>query len=348
MKRRYIVRTVVFALVAVGAAQWPQAALAVPNHLIINEVQISGGTGHTTDDFIELYNPTRTPIDVRGYRLVKRAANGANDTTIKSWTSSTVIASNGYYLWANSGYVAITTKPNTTTSQAITNDNGIALRHGAADTGTIIDSLAWGTAHNSLGEGKAYPTNPPAKQSLTRQASDDGVVQDTGSNADDFTIATVPTPQSTLTTSQLSPTTTNTKTETSQTPHATTIADIDHGSVGDLVSTTGLVTKVTKTGFTMQENDKNLRVALRDRELPWQLPAVGMRVTVTGTTAVSRGQVELRPRTPADIMVEAVAVQPEAITLERDASEKNYDYAVLAGATALLGAAYLWQRYRRR
>src|SRR3989338_11602899 len=84
--------------------------------VLISEVQITGGSGKTANDFIELYNPTGASFNLKGYRLVKRTKTGAADTSIKSWTTDTFIAGNGYYLWANSGYADIAVTPNETTT----------------------------------------------------------------------------------------------------------------------------------------------------------------------------------------------------------------------------------------
>src|SRR3989338_4871477 len=108
------------------------------DHLVISQVQITGGAGHTTDDFVELYNPTDSDIDLNGMRLVKRTQTGTTDTLIKSWTSSTIIPAHRYYLWANSSYAAIAVTPDATSTDIISANNGVALRSGPNDTGTII------------------------------------------------------------------------------------------------------------------------------------------------------------------------------------------------------------------
>ncbi len=184
---------------------WPQKVIASANNLLITEVQISGGPGKTTFDFIELYNPTSKSIDIKGWRLVKRTANGATDQTIKSWGSSTIINPDCYYLWVNNDYTELTSFANNTTSISIADNNGIALRQGPADSGLIIDSLAWGKTNNGLGEG-LLPNNPPALNSLER-IKVNGQYQDTDNNAADFFLQTSPNPQS----NQTGQTTSNTK-----------------------------------------------------------------------------------------------------------------------------------------
>lgn len=179
--------------------------------ILISEIQISGGPGATTNDFIELFNPGTQPFNLNGYRLVKRTANGSSDSSIKSWTSDTFVPARGFYLWVNSSYSGITTAPDVTTSASIAANNGIALRFGPEDTGTIIDSVAWGVCSNGFGEGTLLG-DIPELQSFERKALSGSCVSpqgagellgnacDTGDNATDFEIRTSPLPQNTSST----------------------------------------------------------------------------------------------------------------------------------------------------
>ena len=141
-----------------------------PPKVLISEVQTTGGTGQTTNDFIELYNPGSEPYNLSGHRLVKRTKTGTTDTTIKSWTTDTLVPAKGFYLWANSNYTGIAVTPDATTTTSIADDNGIAVRFGSEDSGKIIDSVGWGEAQNALIEGLVFLTNPAANQSLERKA----------------------------------------------------------------------------------------------------------------------------------------------------------------------------------
>ena len=178
------------------------SAQAAPDHIVINEVQITGGTGQTYNEFIELFNPTSTPFDLQGYQLVKRASS-TNDTPIKSWTSSDerhIIPAYGFYLWAHTRYANLGVNPDTSTggnthSGFLAEDNGVALRQ--TTTGTIIDSLAWGTATNAFVEGTAYAENPTANQSLERKRPETGSRQDLNDNSQDFSLQLTPSPQNT-------------------------------------------------------------------------------------------------------------------------------------------------------
>ena len=172
------------------------ATAQIADHLVISEVQTTGGTGQTNNDFIEIYNPTASPIDLNDYRLVKRTATATSDTTIKSWIASTLVPAHGYYLWAGSSYTTIAVTPDTTTIQTIADNNGIALRQGAENTGVIIDSVAWGTAINAFIEGAVFSQNPSANQSLGRKpGGSQGNGTDTNNNSADFFLQTTSNPQ---------------------------------------------------------------------------------------------------------------------------------------------------------
>jgi len=165
------------------------------DHIVISEIQITGGVGKTENDFIELYNPTSAGINLKGYRLVKRTKTGISDTSIKSWTSDVYIPANRYYLWANSNYMDISVSPDATTTGTISPDNGVALRFGAANTGEIVDSIGWGEAQNAFVETAAFQiTNQNVYQSIQRKFQDNNYV-DTDNNSVDFFIQENPNPQ---------------------------------------------------------------------------------------------------------------------------------------------------------
>ncbi len=171
------------------------------NHIVISAVQITGGTGKTSHDFIEIYNPTTTDINLKGYRLVKRTKTGVTDAPIKSWTDDIIIGAHAWRLWVSSEDSAYPSAlgADDFTTQTIAADNGIAIRFGALDTGEIIDSLAWGAAENIFKEGQ--PTaNPAASEKLIRKPATTGAGngEDTNNNLTDFIIGSGFTPHNSL------------------------------------------------------------------------------------------------------------------------------------------------------
>lgn len=144
----------------------PQISFA-QNPVYISQVQITGGSGKTDRDFIELFNPSSTAFNLKGCRLVKRSANSLSDTLVKSWSKDTWIPAKSFYLWANANYIFIPQVPDATSTATLAENNGIALRQGASNTGTILDSLSWGKTENQF---KNVSTgNPQADQAFFRE-----------------------------------------------------------------------------------------------------------------------------------------------------------------------------------
>lgn len=140
------------------------------SYLVISAVQITGGTGKTHEDYIELFNPSSQPFDLKGYKLVKRTAAGTSDGLIKSWDTETIVPSGHFYLWANSGFLGISVTPDAISSGTLADNNGIALRsieEGIAEPGVLLDSLAWGSTLNGFSNKSSE--NPSANESLSKQ-----------------------------------------------------------------------------------------------------------------------------------------------------------------------------------
>jgi len=155
-------------IVALVGAFTPFFSLAA---LIITQVQTTGGAGKTTWDAIQIYNPDKTPVDLKGYRLVKRTKVGTTDNTaLKSFASSIVIPQCGYFLWANSDAI-LSVEADSKMSGTISDDNGLALRNGGDDVGEIIDNVAWGAATNVYSLAGGNPANPVAGQTVQRSKS---------------------------------------------------------------------------------------------------------------------------------------------------------------------------------
>ena len=148
---------------------FPTPTPVLANHLVISEIQIAT-SGSTTSDFIELYNPTSSLIDLNGIRLARRARNAITDTLIKSFTTSTIVSAHGYFLWAASdGGYANQIGADTSTSVNIANNSSVALK--VTSTDEVIDAVAWGSGHAvPLTESAAFVSNPSVGQSLERKA----------------------------------------------------------------------------------------------------------------------------------------------------------------------------------
>ncbi len=176
---RTYVRAVLMSIATAGFFVWGFSVSAIaPSELVISKIQITGGTGKTAEDFVSIYNASATPIDLNGLRLVKRTKSGTTDTILKSWTTSTILNAGAYHVWANTDFAA-TIKADSSSSQTISNDNGVAIRQSSG--GEIIDSVGWGEAANSFVETEVFAVNPEGGQYIERINN-----LDTNNNSLDF------------------------------------------------------------------------------------------------------------------------------------------------------------------
>ena len=130
-------------VILAGFFIWEKICLAEPV-LKITNIQYSGGSGKSDEDFIEITNISTETLNLKGYRLVKRTASGTTDTSIKSWTSDTPVLPEEKYIWACSkNDFAKNISANTSTTVTISETNSIAIRFGKENEGIIIDSINW-------------------------------------------------------------------------------------------------------------------------------------------------------------------------------------------------------------
>ena len=175
-----------------GAGAGPPATQS-PSYpkILISEVQIEGG--NTNHDFIELYNPNNSNVDISGYKLRKRALTGSEDS-IRVLPSGSSIPAKGYYLWASSkdeNYPSLI-EADASTTQTLAINNSIGL---LTPDDIMISALAWGSSTNPFVEGTPFPDNPGKNQSLGRIWDEEAQeYKDTGDNSADFEIQT-PTPK---------------------------------------------------------------------------------------------------------------------------------------------------------
>ncbi len=161
---------------------------SISNTLVITQFQ-AGGTGNSNDEFIEIHNVSSGAIDINGMRVVYRSASGSNDVgPLASWTTATVLQPGQFYLIASTAYTGGVT-PNITYDSGLCScsmgaaGGGLAIRNGAQNTGTIVDSVGWGTATNAFVE--TAVTAAPANS--TSQIRAQNGCQDTDNNSADFT-----------------------------------------------------------------------------------------------------------------------------------------------------------------
>jgi lysozyme len=154
---------------------------------VINEIEAENTTLH---QFIELFNPGSSAYDLKGHCVVFRSATATSDTLLVSFKTTTLIPSNGYFLLALPNSTGPT--PNATYSSPIANAGGVvALRDGAVNAGSVIDSVAYGSASNPFFlQTASAPSAAFPGTSISRWPNG----SNTHNNSMDFKLTTTPTP----------------------------------------------------------------------------------------------------------------------------------------------------------
>lgn len=172
---------------------------APATNVVISEIQTEGTNPETSatitgDEFVELYNPTDTAIDLTGWELVRKtAATSAAEQLLVELTGT--IPAKGFFLITHTDYDGTTSTDMSYSGIHITINNSVALKD---DTGTIIDLVGMGTSNTFEGQ---TVLNPIPNRSIERKANEEstsesmrlggtdellGNAWDTNNNANDF------------------------------------------------------------------------------------------------------------------------------------------------------------------
>lgn len=133
-------------LVSIGqlALVYAEGEAAAPLNIVLNEIAWMGTTASTTDEWIELYNPTTTAVDITGWVLA--AADGTPSILL-----SGSIPAGGYFLLERTDD---TTVPGVTADQIYTGalsntGENLTLRDEMANVIDALDnSSGWFSGHN--------------------------------------------------------------------------------------------------------------------------------------------------------------------------------------------------------
>lgn len=133
-----------------------------PSHLVISEVQIGGTT--STDEFVELYNPSGDAVTMSDYRLAVKDSSG-NETDLLDNFQNIQIDVSSYLLIAHADYAGAALRDlGYSGTSSIAADNTVLLYN----NGQLVDKLGFGAASDFYGA--AYPVNPADGESLERKA----------------------------------------------------------------------------------------------------------------------------------------------------------------------------------
>ena len=208
MERKSLVLT--FILLSIFASISLKSASSIfsaSGHLLISEVQISGSS--STDEFVEIYNPTGISVDMTGWRLTKSSSTGTEANLVASLSGTLV--SGQHLLIAHPDYDGAVSPDilYSAASNSIPSNGAVSLYSDAGTT--LVDQVGFGS-------GVIFETqsvdNPQPDGSAQRTPQD----SDTDNNFTDFTLALLSDPQNSASqsatpTEESSPTPTETPTE---------------------------------------------------------------------------------------------------------------------------------------
>ncbi len=163
-----------------------------PTHLlVISEFRTRGPNG-ASDEFVELYNNSDTPIEISGWKI-RGSSNSGNISTRLTIASDTVLPARGHFLATNSAGYSGSVTGDQTYSSGIANDGGIAL---ATASDSIVDAVGM-SAGSAFREGMhVAPLPGDANQSYERKPGGaSGSTQDSSDNFTDFQLLTPSDPQ---------------------------------------------------------------------------------------------------------------------------------------------------------
>lgn len=138
--------------------------LSAADHIVISEIQIGGET--STDEFVELYNPTGVSQDISGWKITKKTASGTESEVVTITSGS--IEAHSYFLMAHTTDYdgAATADVNYSESSTISTNNTVLLYN---NSDNLIDKVGMGNASDFEGTGTA--SSPANNRSVERKAN---------------------------------------------------------------------------------------------------------------------------------------------------------------------------------
>jgi phosphatidylserine/phosphatidylglycerophosphate/cardiolipin synthase-like enzyme len=193
---RFSCAPAILAILASITVAVPQARATT--HVVIGELS-TGSSSSATDEFLELYNPTESAIDISGWKLQYKSATGSTWYDRGTLPANSYIAAHGFFLITPPAYVG----PPSTDFSSVAWNSGMAAAGGherIIDASAVeVDKIGWGTAIDPEG-GSATPAHAAGNSSERKANATSTAVllasggahellgngQDTNNNGSDF------------------------------------------------------------------------------------------------------------------------------------------------------------------
>ncbi len=242
----------------------PRQKQSIPTTLIISEFRTRGSNAGS-DEFVEIFNPTQYPVNLRNWQI-KRSSSGGSTYVWHAFPDAGLsLAPGAYYLVAGENYDDSVTEDTThNTGSGIANDGGLAL---VDEFGSVVDKVG-------MSSGSAYlegSTLPPLTTDTDQGYARVNVCEDTRNNAADFILVNPSQPQNAHSATTLCPVPTPTYTPTvtpdyyksiliNEVAWGGTLADGSAGQWIELYNSSGA--EVTVDGWHLTAGDGNPDIVL--------------------------------------------------------------------------------------
>jgi hypothetical protein len=190
----------------VCAGTLPPAA----NHLVISQIQMAGdGPDATRDEFVEIYNPTSSPISLNGGSLQYKTNAGGQTHFVHAFGATAGnVPPHGWFLVAGVGYNGSVPANQTNTAFPLGTTVGsvflvsdaVTLSGACSTSPTIIDKVGYGTGNCPEGSQVPFPNDNDSI--LRKPGGSCGNSVDTNVNSADFLSQIPSTPRNSASTPQ--------------------------------------------------------------------------------------------------------------------------------------------------
>lgn len=150
-------------------------------HLIINEIQTSGGTGKTTEEFIELYNPTDLEINLKALPLKLHIVNSSDSADPDSSKTITFIKefilAKGYFLVSSKDYFDNNTANDnidatySSSGNSLVSNGAVYISTSTDDKKNILDFIGLGSNHYFIDHLIANPTDKMSMERINSKSN---------------------------------------------------------------------------------------------------------------------------------------------------------------------------------
>ncbi len=160
----------------------PPLVLSATNHVVISEIQVRG-ISDADDEFVELYNPTGSSIDLAGWKLTKRTETATSDANLVASISGTIPAHGFFLITSQDSLASGSADKIYSTSGRIAADNSVLLYE--KGNAVPVDLVGMGAANTN--ESSAAAAIPPNGGSIERKALSSSTADSMGiGGADEF------------------------------------------------------------------------------------------------------------------------------------------------------------------